>query len=103
MIAETHVFGEFKMKNVILSAGGPLRVYSVPDKIADNLEGACWYFRSIWIYDSPENKRFIINGVTRYNDKDFIDCLNNWETPEHNSILVEELDSFEPLVSVNVL
>ena len=26
------------MKNIILSAGGPLRVYSVPDKIADSLE-----------------------------------------------------------------
>ena len=54
MITETHVFGDFKMKNVILSAGGPMRVYSVPDKIADNLEGMCWYFRSIWLYDGPE-------------------------------------------------
>ena len=83
------------MKNIILSAGGPMRVYSVPDKIADNLEGACWYFRSFWIYDGPENHRLVVNGVARYNDRDFIDYLNNWETPEYKSVLVEELGSIE--------
>ena len=83
------------MKNIILSADGPMRVYSVPDKIADNLAGACWYFRSFWIYDGPENKRFIFNGVAQYNDKDFINYLNNWETPEYESVLVEELGYIE--------
>ena len=85
------------MKSIILSAGGPMRVYSVPDKIADNLEGAYWYFRSIWSYDGPENKRLVVNGVARYNDKDFIDYLNNWETPEYQSVLVEELRSGESI------
>ena len=85
------------MKNVILSADGSLRVYSVPDKIADNLEGACWYFRSIWIYDGPESKRLIQNDIVRYNDKDFIDYLNNWEMPEYNSVLIEDLGSIENL------
>lgn len=83
------------MKNVILSAGCPMRVYSVPDKIADNLEGACWYFRSIWIYDGPESKRLVVNGVARYNDKDFIVYLNKWEMPEFESVLVEDLGSIE--------
>ena len=85
------------MKNIILGAGGTMRVYSVPDKIADSLEGACWYFRSIWIYDGPENKRLIVNGVSRYNDKDFIDYLNNWEMPEYEATLVEELGATEIL------
>ena len=83
------------MKEIILSAGGPMRVYSVPDKIADNLEGACWYFRSIWLYDGPESKRRVVDGVARYNDKDFIEYLNKWETPEFESVLVEELGSIE--------
>ena len=79
------------MKNIILSADGPMRVYSVPDKIADNLEGACWYFSAIWIFEEPQAERFLKNGVARYNDKDFIDYLNNWEMPEFQSVLVEEL------------
>ena len=58
---------------------------------------ACWYFRSIWIYDGPESKRLVQNGVARYNDKDFIDYLNNWEMPEYNSVLVEDLGSIENL------
>jgi len=83
------------MKNVILSADGPLCVYSVPDKIADNLEGACWYFSSIWIFEEPQVKRFLKNGVAWFNEKDFIDYLNNWETPESPSVLVEELTGYE--------
>ena len=79
------------MKNVILSADGPMRVYSVPDKIADSLEGACWYFRSIWIYDGPESKRLTRKDTAWFNEKDFIDYLNHWETPEFQSVLVEEL------------
>ena len=83
------------MKNVILSADGPMRVYSVPDKIADNLEGACWYFSSIWISDSPQSERFIKNGVAWFNEEDFIDYLNNWEMPEYKSVLIEELEGCE--------
>ena len=79
------------MKNIILSADGPMRVYSVPDKIADSLEGACWYFSSIWMFEEPQVKQFLKNGVACYNDEDFIDYLNNWEMPEFHSVLVEEL------------
>ena len=50
------------MKNIILSADGPMRVYSVPDKIADGLEGACWYFNSIWMFEEPQVKQFLKTG-----------------------------------------
>lgn len=83
------------MKNIVLSSGGEDRVYSVPDKIADHLEDACWYFRSFWIFDSPQSEQFIKNGVARYNDKDFIDYLNNWEMPEFKSTLIENLGCIE--------
>lgn len=81
------------MKNVILSAGGPKRVYSVPDRIADHLESACWYFCSVWILDGPECRRFIKDGVLCYNDRDFIDYLNKWEAPEFESVFVENIDT----------
>ena len=74
-----------------------MRVYSVPDKIANNLEDACWYFSSIWIFDSPQSERFIRNGVACYNDKDFIDYLNSWEMPEFNSVLIKTLEAIEVL------
>ncbi|MBR2895468.1 MAG: hypothetical protein IKC03_07410 [Oscillospiraceae bacterium] len=83
------------MKNIILSSGSTMCVYSVPDKIADNLEDACWYFRAIWIFDSPQNERFVKNGIACYNGKDFIDYLNNWEMPEFKSILIETLNCSE--------
>ena len=83
------------IKDVILGSGGSLRVYSVPDKIADQLEGSCWYFRSIWIFDEPQSQRFVKNGCARYNEADFSDYLNQWETPEYPSILVEELGVIE--------
>ena len=85
------------MKNIILSSGGAMRVYSVPDKIANNLGDACWYFSAIWIFDSPQSERFIRNGVACYNDKDFIDYLNNWEMPEFKSVLIETLEGIEDL------
>lgn len=83
------------MKPVLLSAGGPYRVYSVPDKIADNLEGACWYFRAIWIFEEPQVQRFLKGDVACYNEKDFIDYLNSWETPETPSVLIEKLTGWE--------
>ena len=79
------------MKNIILSSGGARRVYSVPDRIADHLEGACWYFRSFWIFESPQCEKFVQNGVACYNDRDFIDYLNQWEAPEFASVLIETL------------
>ncbi len=83
------------MKHIILSAGGTKRVYSVPDKIADNLEDACWYFRTFWIFEDSQRERFVKDEVACYNDKDFIAYLNDWEMPEFNSVLVEDLGCVE--------
>ena len=83
------------MKTIVLGSGGTKKVYSVPDKIADNLEDACWYFRSFWIFESPQSERFVKNGVACYNDTDFIDYLNNWEMPEFKSVLIETLGCIE--------
>ena len=46
-------------------------------------------------FDSPQSERFIKNGVAWYNDKDFVDYLNDWEMPEYKSVLIEELEGYE--------
>ena len=83
------------MKNILLRCGYSWKVYSVPAKIADNLEDAFWYFSSIWIFEEPQCERHIRNGVAWYNGDDFIDYLNNWEMPEYKSVLIEELNGDE--------
>jgi hypothetical protein len=36
------------MKNVILSHDDKVRIYSVPDEVADNLDKYCWEFAANW-------------------------------------------------------
>lgn len=43
------------MKNIVLSADGDRRVYSVPDTVADNLEQYCLNFCD-WLESSPQAK-----------------------------------------------
>ena len=45
------------MKDVILSADGDSRVYSVPDTVADNLEAYCLEFCNNWIWNSPHARK----------------------------------------------
>ena len=45
------------MKNVILSADGSSKVYSVPDAVADDLEHYCQDFCH-WLYESPDAEKY---------------------------------------------
>ena len=47
------------MKNVILSADGDYKVYSVPDKVSDDLEKYCLEFE-MWLYTSPEGEKYYL-------------------------------------------
>ncbi len=42
------------MKNILLSADNEIGVFSVPDKVADNLEQYCLEFCCNWLHRSPK-------------------------------------------------
>jgi len=80
------------MKQVVLSADGPRRVYSVPDVVADHLEEYCLDFCCEWLPKSPDAGKYRTeSGVLCYTEKDFIEYLNRWAFPGQRSELVEEL------------
>lgn len=82
------------MKQVILSADGPYRVYSVPDAVADDLEKYCMEFCCHWLPTSPHASKYRSEtGSLCYTEKDFIEYLNQWIFPEQRSELVEDLGS----------
>ena len=64
------------MKNVILSADGELKVYSVPDKIERELEEICMEFSREGGY---------------YDEEDFVDWLNRYKYPYQKSQFVENI------------
>ena len=64
------------MKNVILSADGELKVYSVPDKIERELEEICMEFSRMGGY---------------YDEEDFVDWLNRYKYPYQKSEFVENI------------
>ena len=79
------------MKNVIISADGDRKVYSVPDAVADNLERYCLEFCTIWLKTSPYARKYRVNGVLWYNEDDVIEYLNKWIFAKEQSSLVENL------------
>ena len=79
------------MKEIILSADGDSVVYLVPDEVADNLRKHCIFFADKWMKRSPNDKKFKINGVWCFNEKDFIDYLNEVAFLEQKSVFVKNL------------
>ena len=64
------------MTNVLLSADGDIKVYSVPDVIAKNLDAVCMEFSSM--------------GGS-FDEEDFIDWLNRYRYPYEKSVYVENI------------
>ena len=79
------------MKNVVISADGDRKVYSVPDVVADNLREYCIEFCGNWLMNSPNAKRYRKGGMCCFNEDDFIDYLNTWVFPDQKSVLVANL------------
>ena len=81
------------MKNILLSADGIVKVYSVPDVVADNLSEYCIEFCDKWIRTSPNVEKFFVEkiGMISYDEDDFIDYLNTFLFPDEPSVLVEVL------------
>ena len=78
------------MKNIVISADGDRKVYSVPDAVADNLTRYCGDFIK-WLRNSPYSKKYRIGGALCYNEEDFIQYLNTWIFPNQKAILVKKL------------
>ncbi|MDL2205735.1 hypothetical protein LJC33_02350 [Eubacteriales bacterium OttesenSCG-928-N13] len=78
------------MKNVILSADGDSKVYSVPDEVADELDAYCMMFQK-WLWKSPHAEGFRTDKGICYDETDFIDYLNKWIFPNQPSQLIENL------------
>ena len=79
------------MKNVVISADGDRKVYSVPDVVADNLSQYCIEFCSKWIWKSSEAKKYRRRGVVCYNEDDFIEYLNTYLFPDEKSVFIKNL------------
>ncbi len=81
------------MKNVLLSADSEISVFSVPDEVADNLEKYCLKFCN-WLDKSPNADKYHVkvDGIrcVCYNEKDFIDYLNQYVCKE-KSVLISTL------------
>ena len=77
------------MKYVILSADNELKVYLVPDYLAESrrsFEKRCLDFSMNIVHD-----RIQAQGKDWYNEQDFIDCLNEEVCTEEKCVFVETL------------
>ena len=79
------------MKNVLLSAASAISLFSVPDKVADNLEKYCLDFCCDWLHKSPDAAKYRVQmgdtaGVC-YSEKDFIDYLNQYICDEQSTLI----------------
>ena len=88
------------MKKVLLSADGEIRVFLVPDEVADNLEKYCTEFCSHWLNESPDAAKYRQKigdtVVLSYTERDFIEYLNRYISDEP-SVLVETLPQSKKL------
>lgn len=81
----------FILKHVLLSADSETFVYLVPDEVANSLRKHCMYFCNTWLKQSPNAKKYHVNGGICYTEKDFIEYLNTWISKEEQSIFVESI------------
>ena len=79
------------MKRVLLSADSEISVFSVPDRVADNLEQYCSEFCCNWLFESPEAAKYRVKmgGMTGvcYSEKDFIEYLNQYICDETSALV----------------
>ena len=80
------------MKNVVISADGDRKVYSVPDVVADNLREYCIEFCDKWLQSSPQAKKYRKGGIVcSFDEETVIEYLNTWIFPNEKSVLVKNL------------
>lgn len=88
------------MAEVILSHDSEAMLYSVPAEVAANLSEYCWDFAANWIWNGPENQKFLRQTRSgqygaMFGAQDFIDYLNRWVFPEYESRLIKRLGCYD--------
>ncbi len=78
------------LKKVILSADSNRYLYSVPDKVADNLENYCQYFANEWMINSLDRK-MIVKKRNHFDQTHFILYLNRFLFPNEQAYLIKDL------------
>lgn len=73
-------------------------MFSVPNKVANNLQKYCLEFCCNWLYQSPEAAKFRVQmgdtvGVC-YDEKDFIDYLNQYICDEQSTLIATLTDVY---------
>ncbi len=87
------------MTEVILSHDSEAVIYSVPAKVAADLDKYCWDFAANWVWHGPENSRFLRSfggdqlGAV-FGAADFIEYLNKWAFPDYESKAVRSLGCY---------
>ncbi len=79
------------MQNIILSADGDVKVFSVPDAVAENLEKYCIDFCDKWLWNSPDAEKYRTKHGVCYDEEDFIEYLNKYIFPHEQSMLIKNL------------
>ena len=72
------------MKNVILSADNELKVYLVPDFVEESFNKLCMDFSMNW-------KDRLIHPKDWFDEKDFVEYLNEKVCKEEKCVFVEKL------------
>jgi len=88
------------MAEVILSHDSEAVLYSVPAEVAGDLERYCLEFAGSWVWNGPENYKFLKPTRSgqlgaRFGAEDFIDYLNRWEFPDRPSGKVRGLGCWD--------
>ena len=88
------------MAEVILSHDSEAMLYSVPAQVAANLSEYCWDFAASWVWNGPENWKFLRQTRSgqygaMFGAPDFIDYLNRWAFPEYESKLIKGLGCYD--------
>ena len=88
------------MKKVLLSHDGKMKMYLVPDDVADNLRKYCMDFAFDWIMNDPNAQKLRVTTPSgkigyMFGAQDFIDYLNDLIFPTQKSIPVGEMDFYD--------
>lgn len=88
------------MAEVILSHDSEAMLYSVPAEVAANLDRYCWDFAASWVWNGPENWKFLRQTRSgqygaMFGAPDFIDYLNRWAFPKYESKLIKGLGCYD--------
>ena len=88
------------MKKILLSHDDKMKMYLVPDEVAENLKKYCMDFGFDWILNDPNAQKLRVitpSGEIGYmfGAQDFIDYLNDHVFPDRKSTMIAQMDFYD--------